>query len=116
MNNLTIRFGSIGLLLWVGFGIFYHLVTGDGPFSWSDPWLYIDIAFAPFFTLFWTVVILALGVTAFYAIVKIHARHEIRQKEEALEKERQANRDRQAANREKWEKRYPKTTLPHLRK
>jgi hypothetical protein len=66
MNTLTIRFGSTGLLVYLGLGILYHLISSDIPFSWADPWLYITMAIWPVFIIGW---ILAIFFVCFIGFV-----------------------------------------------
>ena len=61
-KSITINFGLTGLFVYLAIGILYHLITGDGPFAWSDPWLYVTMAMWPFFLLGW--IILAVIVVA----------------------------------------------------
>lgn len=69
-NSITINFGLTGLFAYLGIGILYHLITGDGPFAWTDPWLYVTMAIWPFFLLGWVIlaiiVIIILFVIAWY--------------------------------------------------
>ncbi len=60
MNTLTIRFGSTGLVVYLGLGILYHLISSDIPFTWADPWLYITMAIWPVFLLGWFLLAFAI--------------------------------------------------------
>lgn len=61
MNTITIRFGSTGLIIWLGLGILYHLITSDIPFSWGDPWLYVTMAIWPVFIFGWFILLFIIG-------------------------------------------------------
>lgn len=55
MSSITVRFGSVGLAIWLALGVLYHLITSDIPFSWGDPWLYVTMALWPFMFLGWVI-------------------------------------------------------------
>jgi hypothetical protein len=40
-------------VIYIALGILYHLITGDGPFAWSDPWLYVTIGIWPVYFFGW---------------------------------------------------------------
>jgi membrane protein implicated in regulation of membrane protease activity len=64
-NSITVNFGLTGLFVYLGIGILYHLITGDGPFMWSDPWLYVTMAIWPIFALGWVILVVVIVVVAF---------------------------------------------------
>lgn len=57
-SSITVNFGLTGLFVYLGIGILYHLITGDGPFMWSDPWLYVTMAIWPIFALGWVILVI----------------------------------------------------------
>ena len=61
--NVNFRFPLIGAAFYFALGLIYHLVTGPDEFSWSNPWVYIDMAFWPFFLLGW-IIVLVLAMLA----------------------------------------------------
>jgi membrane protein implicated in regulation of membrane protease activity len=67
MNTITVKFGSVGLLIWAGLGVLYHLMTSDIPFTWADPWLYVTMAIWPLFIFGWIVTVIAV-IFVMYAI------------------------------------------------
>jgi len=67
-NSITINFGWISALIYLGIGILYHLITGDGPFMWSDPWLYVTMAIWPIFLLGWIILVVIVVVAIFIAL------------------------------------------------
>jgi len=67
-KSITINFGLTGLFVYLGLGILYHLATGDGPFLWSDPWLYVTMAIWPIFLLGWIILAIIVIVIGFVTL------------------------------------------------
>jgi heme/copper-type cytochrome/quinol oxidase subunit 2 len=67
-KSITVNFGLTGLFVYLGIGILYHLITGDGPFMWSDPWLYVTMAIWPIFLLGWIILVIITIVVIFITI------------------------------------------------
>jgi len=106
-REVTIKFGSVGFVIWLGIGILYHLLTSDIPFSWADPWLYVTMALWPIFLLGW---ILLAFVIFLVGLVGIWYYQTVR------DEKRRRNLPKNKLARERMEKHRQKTTLPHHRK
>lgn len=118
MNSITIKFGSVGLLIWVGLGLLYHIITGDEPFSWGNPWLYVDVALWPFFLFFWVVVTVAVTAGSIYAAIKINKyieekRTPLTAAQERMKRHRAKMKEQEEQKRKREQQ---KTLLPHHRK
>lgn len=60
-QSVTVKLGWISLLVYAGIGVLYQLMTGDGPFTWTDPWTWVTMALWPVFLAGW-VILGILGV------------------------------------------------------
>lgn len=99
-------------VIYIALGILYHLITGDGPFAWSDPWLYVTIGIWPVYffgwILFWFGVAFALFALydKFDSYIKLTPEMKMRRKKIAERRKEVAEkvmkqRQEQAAEREK---------------
>jgi hypothetical protein len=61
-KTITVNLGLVGTCVYLAIGILYHLITGDGPFEWSDPWLYVTMAIWPIFLLGWLIALILAAV------------------------------------------------------
>ena len=64
-KSITVNLGLTGTFMYLAIGILYHLISGDGPFMWSDPWLYVTMAFWPIFLLGWIILVIIVVVVIF---------------------------------------------------
>lgn len=58
-KSVTFKVGGwIGTFAYLACGMLYHLVMSDTPFSWGDPWLYVDMALWPFWLFGWFILLI----------------------------------------------------------
>ncbi len=68
-KSVTFKVGGwIGTFTYLACGMLYHLVMSDNPFSWGDPWLYVDMALWPFWMFGWFI-LLIIAIIAIVAAV-----------------------------------------------
>jgi hypothetical protein len=58
----------MGSVFYFCMGLMYHLVMSSDAFSWSNPWLYVDMTFWPVFLLGWFVFILTIIIGVCFVV------------------------------------------------
>ena len=104
-KEVTIIFGFVGFLIWIRVGILYHLATGDEPFSWADPWLYVTIGLWPIFLLGWIIAAFLLFLACLLGYWYVGVIRDEKSRNQSTSKARA-----------RFEEHRRKTTLPHHRK
>lgn len=106
-QTVELKLGWVGGGIYIALGIVYHLIFGDGPFSWGDPWLYVGMFLWPFLLffrfLFWGIILFVVGVTIYWLCVDVPNNR--RRKREAA-----ANRARYEEEREERRRAIAKAT------
>jgi heme/copper-type cytochrome/quinol oxidase subunit 2 len=81
MTAITFAHGWKSLGGYVALGLLYQLATGDGPFSWVDPWTWITMFLWPFFLLGWIVTVSA-GVLVVVFLFFLYSEHRTTKKKQ----------------------------------
>lgn len=98
-KSITINIGWTGAFAYLACGMLYHLVTSEIPFTWGNPWLYVDMALWPLWLFGWflvLIVIIIAIVAAVFGGAHILDYFEHRKGRRALEKLREEERRRVA--------------------